>query len=589
MTVVGEPAGASTLLGWSDERLPYVEPDELLGEIRADASPLDWQVLSEEEHFGSRVTEVRFPTEVFAGRQVFMHAYICRPPADLLPPLLLVPGGHGALDVQEAAWHATKIGCCVLSVDWIGVGGSSRLGLEPPAAHAFRFGDGDFRTSYQFHNLRAFVQATDVLLAQPHVDAGRLAVAGSSWGGFYSLLLAGLDRRFRHARPVFGCGFLEQGCNQLWQAQLESMAPGDVEQWRRAFDPGRRAHLIEADVVYIQATNDHYFGLEGTMRTYKEIAGPKRLVLAHNQDHTAHPYHRLSVDAVSAQQAGRLDEVAPEVEARWLPGAATASVSVGVPPEAVDAVAICHSSGSYGPWCARVWRRAEARWDGERWVAEIPVVDPDREVWFYGHADLANGGVSSSPVGRAVPREQGFTTATGATALRYDFSAERPYDLPVGDPTEPPKRIVEMDGVTGVELTFEDGNYLRGAAPCIEGDLVAAGSYTGVELLVRVEHGSDPDGLAVGVFTDYGTLEEQAYGVPLRSRVTRTGAWERVEFAFHELVWQSHRIYPIGEPRAARPLDLSRCCAIGVLRSDVDYEGTVSFASIRLVPAEDES
>jgi hypothetical protein len=325
------------------------------------------------------------------------------------------------------------------------------------------------------------------------------------------------------------------------------------------------------------------------MRTYKEIAGPKRLVLAHNQDHTAHPYHRLSVDAVSAQQAGRLDEVAPEVEARWLPGTAAASVSVDVPPEAVDAVAVCHSSGSYGPWCARVWRRAEARWDGERWVAEIPVVDPDREVWFYGHADLANGGVSSSPVGRTVPRAHGFATATDAPALRYDFSAERPYDLPIGDPTEPPKRIVEVDGVTGVELTFEEGNYLRGAAPCIEGDMVAAGSYTGVELLVRVEDGSNPDGLAVGVFTDYGTLEEQAYGVPLRGRVTRTGAWERVEFAFHELVWQLHRIYPIGKPRAARPLDLSRCCAIGVLRSDVDYEGTVAFASVRLVPAEDES
>jgi hypothetical protein len=262
------------------------------------------------------------------------------------------------------------------------------------------------------------------------------------------------------------------------------------------------------------------------------------------------------------------------------------SVSFDAPPQAVAAVGLCYSAGSYGPWCARVWRRAEARWDGERWLADVPVVDHDRELWFYGHLDLENGGVGSSPVACVIPREQGVAPAVARQGLRYDFSAAEPYDLPVGDPTEPPKRVVELDAVSGLELTFGEGNYLRGAAPCLEGDRIAAGSYTGIELLVRIAPGTDVAGLALGVCTDYGTLEEQAYGVMLRGRVACTGGWERVELAFDELVPHPHRVYPIGEPRPPRPLDLSRCCAIGVLRGDVHWEGTVAFAAVGLLPAE---
>jgi hypothetical protein len=455
-----------------------------------------------------------------------------------------------------------------------------------------RFGGQDFRTSYQFHNLRAFGQATEVLLAQPRLDASRLAVAGSSWGGFYSLLLAGLDRRFRHARPVFGCGFLELGCHQLWQAQLATMTPEDVEVWRQTFDPGRRAHLIEADVVYIQATNDRYFGLEGTMRTYHGIPGPKGLVLARNQDHSAHPYHRLSVAALSAQQSGTLGDLVPSVEADWLLESGAGAVSVAAPREAVAAVSICYSSGSYTPWAARLWRQAEAQWDGERWVAELPLADPAREIWFYGHADLANGGVSSSAVRRLAPDGGEISPATISGRLFYDFESEQPHDLPIGDPFEPPKRVVSADGVTGIELTFGDESYLRGAAYCLEGDVLAAGGCVGIELLVRVAPGTDPGPLALGVFTDYGTLEEQAYGVPLAGRVAGTGgAWEPVAFAFDELVPQPHRAYPPhrGHPfvaPAARPLDVSRLCAVGVLRSNRLDRGTVAFANVRVLQPE---
>jgi 2-polyprenyl-3-methyl-5-hydroxy-6-metoxy-1,4-benzoquinol methylase len=586
MTVVEGFAGAGTLLGLTEERLPYAEPEELLAGIRADAPAPEWLELSQSDTHGCRVTELTFRTELLAGRDVLMHGYVCRPSDDVLPPVLLIPGGRGKIDPEVAAWHAARIGCCLLSVDWIGVGGSSQIGLEPPAQHAFRFAGHDVRASYQFHNLRAFVQALDVLLAQPSVDVSRLSVMGNSWGGFYSLLLAGLEPRIRHVRPVFGCGFLELGCHQIWQSHLASMEEEDVEQWRRTFDPGRRAHLIAGDVVYVQATNDRYFGLQGTMRTYHEVASPKRLILARNQDHTAEPFHELGVAAVGRQVHPGLDDLVPYVDAVWRSGAPVVEIWTDAVPERVREVSVAYSGGSYTEWAARPWRTVPAKRAGDRWFAELPIVQPDRELWFYGHVELSNGGAGSSPVWTVVPEDVGAQQRSAAFVPGFDFASEAWWDLPVGDPGDPRMSVVEDDGVTALNVSFLERGSLRGVSFCLEGDLIAEQGYDGIELLLRVPQAEDVAGLKLAVFTDYGTLEEQAYGIAVEKLLGTSGEWQRVSFRFDELEWAPHREYMFFEPQE-KPLDVSRLCAIGLLRDDAGYRGEAMLADIRLVMAGD--
>ena len=81
--------------------------------------------------------------------------------------------------------------------------------------------------------------ATNFLLSQPLADHDRLMAMGGSLGGFYSWLLAGLDDRFKHIFPTFGCGFLDTEARQVWESDFASMDPKKAEIWLRAFDPGR--------------------------------------------------------------------------------------------------------------------------------------------------------------------------------------------------------------------------------------------------------------------------------------------------------------------------------------------------------------
>lgn len=561
---------------------PFVEPAELLRLAAPDAEP-DVKVLGRESARGVTTTEISFRTEVVDGHEIRMHAWLARPERADGPsaPLLLIPGGRAATQPDAVAWIAGETSMVVLGVDWIGGGLSSRVAGLNPWANAIVFEGDDIRSSFQLHNLRGFLQATGVLLAQPDVGADRLAAMGGSWGGFYSLLLAGIDTRFSALSITYGAGFLDLGCRQIWQAQMAAMSPEQVETWLRTFDPGRRAHLIEAAVFYAQATNDRYFSLDGTMATYHALAGPKRLLLAHNQDHSLHPYERLNLDAARAASEGRFPGAFPSLTAAWVHGTNVVEVSIA-DVELDGSVKVVHSAGSYAPWGARQWLEAGARRDGERWRAEIPIVEPSREIWFYGHADGGAGTAGSSPVFRATPAELGVDRPTARPVAGFDFGSNDLWRLPVGDPENPRLYRVSDDGRTGLSVIFDDSDELRAVAYCLEGDLIEAGGYDGIELFVRAGERTDVSRFELVLVTDYNTFEEQDYCIPLASLAETFTDWTPVSIRFAELSSCAYRVHHFAQP-PVRPLDVGRLCAIGFRRARLESRGKLELADIRLV------
>ncbi len=306
-----------------------------------------------------------------------------------LVPVLLIPGGQGRIHKHdEPAWIAARAGALVLAVDWIGAGHSDPIPGLSPWASAMRF-EGDYTQSYQYHNLRALMRATELLRSQPGIDTERLMAVGGSWGGFYSWLLAGLDERFTHIFPTFGCGFLDTEARCVWESYFESMGPEQTETWLRAFDPGRRAHLVKAKVFYQHATNDRFYSLVAAMETYRHVRTDKRLLLVPNQDHQTEPFKAQDVALLRSAIAGSEWEGVPEIHgASWIEGTNLVAV------DAADAdsleLSVVFSTGAYTKSFARYWRHVPAELRDGRYVAEIPVVDPSRELWFYGHA-LAPG------------------------------------------------------------------------------------------------------------------------------------------------------------------------------------------------------
>ncbi len=469
----------------------------------------------------------------------------------------------------------------MLAVDWIGAGHSDPIPGLSPWASAMRF-EGHYTESYQYHNLRALIRATELLRSQPGIETERLMAVGGSWGGFYSWLLAGLDERFTHIFPTFGCGFLDTEARCVWESYFASMGPEQTETWLRAFDPGRRAHLVKAKVFYQHATNDRFYSLVAAMETYRRVKTDKRLLLVHNQDHQTEPFKAQDVALLSAAIAGRDWEGMPEIHgASWIEGTNLVQV------DAADAdsleLSVVYSTGSYTKSFARHWRQVPAELRDGRYVAEIPIVDPTRELWFYGHA-VAPGPPprgASTWVHRIAPVQAGVTEPTAEFQPSFDFGSGDFFDLPVGDRHFPDMKLVQEEGITALSMTFAPDPSRRGVAYCLEGDMLAARGYDGIQVRVRVPSAGDVPGLKLCLVTDFNALVEQDYVIDLDQLGLDLSEWQTLRLPFTAFRPIMSRRYDFYQP-PLQPFDASRLCGIGFYHGAVAYRGEALLADISL-------
>jgi hypothetical protein len=137
-----------------------------------------------------------------------------------------------------------------------------------------------------YHGAVALLKAVSFLQAQPNVDASRVGMAGSSWGGFYTTLMAGVDPRLKAASAMYGAGNLHLG-NMWWDAYGRSgrFPPRVREHWRTSLDPAFRIAKSRVPIAWFSATNDWFFWMPALNRTHAMAGGPKSLSLLANWDH----------------------------------------------------------------------------------------------------------------------------------------------------------------------------------------------------------------------------------------------------------------------------------------------------------------
>ena len=117
----------------------------------------------------------------------------------------------------------------------------------------FERGLRDPSEQWPFCAVSEIVLAHSFLNAVPGVDASRVGVTGNSWGGFLTLLTAAVDKRFRFAAPVYGCGYYNEFPGHAKRS-------GEAwENWLSLWDPSHYIPEIEVPVLWIGGTHDFYF------------------------------------------------------------------------------------------------------------------------------------------------------------------------------------------------------------------------------------------------------------------------------------------------------------------------------------------
>jgi cephalosporin-C deacetylase len=161
------------------------------------------------------------------------------------------------------------------------------------------------------------VQAARLLMAQPEVDAARVAVTGVSQGGGLSIACAALEPSLKLAAPVFP--FLSDYL-RTWEMDLATDAYQELRDHLRRFDPTHAnvddmfrklgyidvQHLagrVRAEVLMATGLMDKTCAPSTQFAAYNKIAAPKELVLYPDFEHENLPGHD---DRILAFFAARL-------------------------------------------------------------------------------------------------------------------------------------------------------------------------------------------------------------------------------------------------------------------------------------------
>jgi hypothetical protein len=128
----------------------------------------------------------------------------------------------------------------------------------------FTIKDSDPATNQEYHNIIALLRAITVLSSQKEVDASRIGVSGSSWGGFYTFYLASVDPRIKAAAPIYGCGNMKG----TWWLDFPVDNKNIKEEWCKIIDPINYYKDIKCPIFFRRRPTT---GHTGSIRQFRHI------------------------------------------------------------------------------------------------------------------------------------------------------------------------------------------------------------------------------------------------------------------------------------------------------------------------------
>jgi cephalosporin-C deacetylase-like acetyl esterase len=213
--------------------------------------------------------------------------------AGVYPGILMYHGGSGTAEglVNTLQTYAA-LGYVTMAIDEPGI--ASIANSSPYSTGPWKsVGPGEgpklnvvggIQNSTLYDAIIGSIEAFNLLSSQPNVDDQKMAVTGSSWGGYLTTFTAGLlGSRVKAAYSTWGCGFYETG--SFWSESISQMPSQYKSDWLTYLDAGRRAKDIMAPYFIEQATNDTYFWPEAVSATLNAITGTKNHVTMANLNH----------------------------------------------------------------------------------------------------------------------------------------------------------------------------------------------------------------------------------------------------------------------------------------------------------------
>jgi dienelactone hydrolase len=227
------------------------------------------------------------PTRVFAWYGVPTHSKSVR-----LPAVVLVHGGDGtAFADWVRLWNSR--GYAAIAIDTCGsvpipAGNNtwqrSPVGGPPCWEESFDQIDWPEKDQWPYQAVADIILANSLLRSLPEIDPNRIGITGISWGGYLTTLAASIDRRFRFAAPVYGCGFL--GEDSYWIPQFRLMDAIRAHKWLHLWDPSVYLKKAKMPFLWVDGTNDSFYPLDSLRKSYLLPRVPRTLCIRVRMPHS---------------------------------------------------------------------------------------------------------------------------------------------------------------------------------------------------------------------------------------------------------------------------------------------------------------
>lgn len=253
----------------------------------------------------------------------------------------------------------------------------------------------------------AAIDGFRLMRSLPDVDPTRIGLTGQSWGGYTTVIVAGLlGDRVKAAYSLWGCGYFELGSH--WTAPLGRLSPDARDTWLTWLDAGRRAPGIAAPLFIEGATNDTYFWPPAVEATLAAAPGDTNRVWWANLDHSIErsiPTRRLFLDYHLKGEGRPFAKLSILAAGRAPDGGLIVKIKAMAPDGvAIGSVRLFHSQAE-AVWKKRVWASVEAQPSGDDYVALLPAEAASEGTFYYAHLTDSRGlsvsgaitGIGASP------------------------------------------------------------------------------------------------------------------------------------------------------------------------------------------------
>lgn len=235
------------------------------------------------------IKEIFYENEAYLGKKTEVFAYIGVPDnvKAPVPAMVCIHGGGGkAFKEWVELWNAR--GYAAIAMDLAGKDqDETRHPFSgPDQTREDKFDPSpDWDNIWTNHAICAVIRAHSIVRSLPEVDTEKTGITGISWGGYLTCCTSGVDKRFKLAVPVYGCGFLQDNSAEDWMKIFEEMTPEKKKWWHENCDPSVYLKHSKMPMLFVTGTNDFAYPLDSLRKSCIEPQGNVQTCIRLEMEH----------------------------------------------------------------------------------------------------------------------------------------------------------------------------------------------------------------------------------------------------------------------------------------------------------------